>query len=47
MPPGEAELFKIALNLSNDLKPLKKADIISLKAKAAAGVPLFKYEGKV
>lgn len=46
IPPGEAELFKIALNLRNDLKPLKKADINNLKAKAAAGVPLFKYEGK-
>jgi hypothetical protein len=46
MPPGEAELFKIALNLRDDLKPLKKADIINLKAKAATVVPLFKYEGK-
>lgn len=46
VPPGEAELFKIALNLRNDLKPLKKADIINLKAKAATGIPLFKYEGK-
>ncbi len=46
VPPGEAGLFNIALNLRNDLKPLKKSEIISLKAKAAAGVPLFKYEGK-
>ncbi len=46
VPPGEAELFKIALDVRNDLKPLKKAEIISLKAKAAAGEPLFKYEGK-
>ena len=45
VPPGEAELFKIALDLRNDLKPLKKADIIAIKEKAAAGVPLFKYEG--
>jgi len=47
VPPGEAELFKIALDLRNDLKPLKKADIIAIKEKAAAGVPLFKYEGTV
>ncbi|OFY70041.1 MAG: oxidoreductase [Bacteroidetes bacterium RBG_13_42_15] len=45
VPPGEAELFRIALDLRNDLKPLKKADIIVVKEKAAAGVPLFKYEG--
>jgi hypothetical protein len=47
VPPGEAELFKIALNLRNDLKPLKKADIKAIKEKAAAGIPLFKYEGTV
>ena len=45
VPPGEAELFKIALNLRNELKPLDKAEIVDIKAKAAAGVPLFKYEG--
>jgi aryl-alcohol dehydrogenase-like predicted oxidoreductase len=45
VPPGEAELFKIALSLRNDIKPLKKADIQNIKAKAAAGIPLFKYEG--
>ncbi len=45
VPPGEAGLFKIALNLRNELKPLNKADIISIKEKAATGVPLFKYEG--
>jgi aryl-alcohol dehydrogenase-like predicted oxidoreductase len=45
VPPGEAELFKIALSLRNDIKPLKKADIQNIKAKAAAVIPLFKYEG--
>jgi aryl-alcohol dehydrogenase-like predicted oxidoreductase len=45
VPPGEAELFKIALSLRNDLKPLNKADIKVIKGKAAAGIPLFKYEG--
>lgn len=45
VPPGEAELFKIALSLRNDLKPLKKADIQAIKEKAATSVPLFKYEG--
>jgi len=45
VPPGDAELFKIALNLRNEIKPLTKAEIADIKTKAAAGVPLFKYEG--
>lgn len=45
IPPGEVELFKIALGLRDDLKPLKKADIQIIKEKAAGGIPLFKYEG--
>jgi aryl-alcohol dehydrogenase-like predicted oxidoreductase len=45
IPPGEAELFKIALSLRNDLSPLRKAEIKTIKEKAAAGIPLFKYEG--
>ena len=44
--PGESELFRIALDMRNDIKPLKKADITGIKTKAAAGVPLFVYEGK-
>lgn len=45
VPPGEAELFRMALALRNDLKPLKKSEIISIRNKAASGVPLFSYEG--
>lgn len=45
VPPGEAELFKIALEVRNDLKPLKKSEISAIKEKAATGIPLFKYEG--
>lgn len=45
VPPGEAELFKVALNLRNDLKPLNKAETIKIKEEAALGIPLFKYEG--
>jgi len=44
--PGESELFRIALDLRNDIKPLNKADIAGIKAKAASTVPLFVYEGK-
>ncbi len=45
VPPGEAELFKIALSLKDDLKPLSESEINSVKEKAGSGVPLFKYEG--
>jgi predicted aldo/keto reductase-like oxidoreductase len=41
--PGEEALFKIAMNVRNDLKPLKKSEIAAIKEKAMAGVPLFKY----
>lgn len=45
IPPGEAELFKIALGMRNDLRPLRKSEIKVIKEKASAGIPLFKYEG--
>jgi len=45
VPPGEAELFKIALSLKDDLKPLTETEIKTIKEKSATGVPLFKYEG--
>lgn len=45
IPPGEPELFKMALSLRNDLKPLENSEIMTIKEKAASGVPLFKYEG--
>ncbi len=43
--PGEDELFKIAMAVRGDLKPLKKSEVVAIKEKAMAGVPLFKYEG--
>lgn len=45
IPPGEAELFREALSLRDEIKPLKKSEITVIKEKAASGVPLFKYEG--
>lgn len=45
VPPGEEELFRIAMNLRNDLTPLKNSEVESIKAKAATGVPLFTYKG--
>jgi predicted aldo/keto reductase-like oxidoreductase len=45
IPPGEAELFKIALKVRDDIKPLDQAELTAIKEKASMGVPLFKYEG--
>jgi predicted aldo/keto reductase-like oxidoreductase len=43
IPPGEAKLFKIALNLRDQIKPLKNEEVKLIKAKALNGNPLFKY----
>jgi aryl-alcohol dehydrogenase-like predicted oxidoreductase len=43
VPPGEAELFKIALSVSYKLKPLKKSEVQVIKQKALSVNPLFKY----
>lgn len=43
IPPGEPELFKTALNLRDQIKPLNNEEIESIKAKALRGTPLFKY----
>jgi aryl-alcohol dehydrogenase-like predicted oxidoreductase len=44
IPPGEAELFRIALSLKDEITPLKQDEIIKIKERASSGVPLFKYE---
>jgi aryl-alcohol dehydrogenase-like predicted oxidoreductase len=41
--PGEAELFRIALNVSDKLSPLSREELQAIKEKALKGVPLFKY----
>ena len=45
IPPGEAELFKIALSVSNTLIPLKEEEVKMIREKGLKGNPLFKYEG--
>jgi len=45
IPPGEAELFKLALTLSDKLKPLDESEIKIIKEKALKTVPLFKFNG--
>ena len=41
---GDEELFKMALSLSNDIKPLKENEILQIKEKGSQQIPLFKYE---
>jgi len=43
IPPGEADLFRIALKVSDRLDPLKSAEVKMMKEKALKGIPLFKY----
>ncbi len=43
IPPGDPSLFKIALSLSYQLKPLKKSEVQLIKEKGLKGTPLFKY----
>jgi aryl-alcohol dehydrogenase-like predicted oxidoreductase len=45
IPPGEVELFNMALNLRDQIKPLKKAEAEKIKEKAMAWDPLFSYQG--
>ena len=44
VPPGEVELFKMALNVSDNLKPLNNEEVKLIKEKALKGNPLFKYQ---
>ncbi len=41
--PGNGDLFKTALSLRNEIKPLKKEEVEQIKSRAMAGSPLFKY----
>jgi predicted aldo/keto reductase-like oxidoreductase len=43
LPSGEAELYRIALNLRNHLEPLNNKEAEEIKAKAISGKPIFKY----
>jgi predicted aldo/keto reductase-like oxidoreductase len=43
IPPGEEELFRIALNLRDQIKPLNKDEVELIKANSLNGNPLFKY----
>jgi aryl-alcohol dehydrogenase-like predicted oxidoreductase len=45
LTPGQAELFKIALSVSDTLDPLKSDELEMIKRRGAGGIPLFRYEG--
>lgn len=45
IPPGDGNLFKLALELRGNLKPLEKKEVEAIKVKALSGKPLFKFEG--
>jgi len=44
IPPGEPELFAMALSVSDRLDPLTDEEVLMMKEKARTGEPLFKYE---
>jgi predicted aldo/keto reductase-like oxidoreductase len=43
LPSGEAELYRIALNLRNQLEPLGSKEIEAIKERALTGEPIFRY----
>lgn len=43
--PGDAELFKIAINMRDTLHPLSNKEVAAIKIKAATATPLFSYSG--
>ncbi len=45
IPPGEADLFRIALNVSDELEPLATEEILKIKEEALRGIPLFSFTG--
>lgn len=47
IPPGNENLFKMALELSGRIKPLNSAEVDHIKGLALAGKPLFSYPKEV
>jgi len=45
IPPGDGNLFTLALNLKDNLDPLKNSEVKAIKEKALTGQPLFKFVG--
>jgi len=45
IPPGDGNLFKLALELRDSLKPLETKEVEAIKVKGLSGKPLFKFAG--
>jgi predicted aldo/keto reductase-like oxidoreductase len=43
LPPGNEDLFSMALGLSTGFKPLNDKEVEDIKEKGMAGSPIFKY----
>lgn len=43
VPPGNEDLFRLALELGQEFKPLTEAEVISMKEKGSAEKPIFQY----
>jgi hypothetical protein len=43
IPPGNENLFSMALGLATNFKPLKNNEVEEIKEKGLAGKPLFSY----
>jgi aryl-alcohol dehydrogenase-like predicted oxidoreductase len=43
IPPGEAELFSMALRLATEFTPMKEDEILEMKEKAMNTEPIFRY----
>ena len=46
LPPGNEDLFSMALGLGNKFKPLKSKEVKIMKEKGSTEVPIFKYPMK-
>jgi len=44
IPPGQPELFRSALSLRDQLKPMKNDELELIKSRALKGNPIFKYQ---
>lgn len=45
VPPGDQDLFRIALSVSSKLSPLKRSEIQAIRMKGLGENPLFRYSG--
>ncbi len=43
IPPGNENLFSMALGLASEFKPLSESEILEIKKKGELGTPLFRY----